>query len=51
MGRMAAYTGKAITWDMAMKSREELKPPRYDWDVKLAEPPETATEPSTATPS
>jgi predicted dehydrogenase len=38
MGRMAAYTGKTITWDMALHSKEELKPPRYDWDVKLAEP-------------
>jgi predicted dehydrogenase len=39
MGRMAAYTGKAITWDMARNSKEELKPPRYDWDVKLSVPP------------
>jgi predicted dehydrogenase len=27
MGRMAAYTGKVITWDMAMSSREDLTPP------------------------
>jgi myo-inositol 2-dehydrogenase / D-chiro-inositol 1-dehydrogenase len=39
MGRMAAYTGKAITWEMAMNSKEELKPPAYDWNVKLAVPP------------
>jgi len=38
MGRMAAYTGKLITWDMAMNSKEELKPPQYDWDIKLPEP-------------
>ena len=38
MGRMATYTGKAITWDMARNSKEELKPPRYDWDVKLSVP-------------
>src|SRR5262245_3626994 len=39
MGRMAAYTGKVITWDMAMNSKEELKPPQYDWAIKLPEPP------------
>jgi hypothetical protein len=39
MGRMAAYTGKEITWDMAMNSQEDLSPPRYDWDVALPIPP------------
>jgi predicted dehydrogenase len=32
MGRMAAYTGKEITWEMAMKSKEALNPDRYAWD-------------------
>jgi predicted dehydrogenase len=32
MGRMAAYTGKEITWDMAWNSQEDLSPDRYDWD-------------------
>ena len=36
---MAAYTGKAITWQMAMNSKEDLSPPRYDWDVALSVPP------------
>ena len=31
MGRMAAYTGKTITWDDAMASKEQLKPEKYDW--------------------
>ncbi|HVR73616.1 MAG TPA: Gfo/Idh/MocA family oxidoreductase, partial [Planctomycetota bacterium] len=31
LGRMSAYTGKLITWDMAMSSREDLTPPRYEW--------------------
>jgi len=31
MGRMAAYTGKTITWKDAMESKEELKPEKYDW--------------------
>jgi len=39
MGRMAAYTGAEITWDMAMNSKEDLTPPAYDWKAKLAEPP------------
>jgi predicted dehydrogenase len=39
MGRMAAYTGRAITWDMALHSKEDLSPPRYDWDVSLPVPP------------
>ena len=32
MGRMAAYTGQQITWDMALSSREQLSPDRYDWN-------------------
>jgi predicted dehydrogenase len=39
MGRMAAYTGQSITWDMAMNSQEDLTPPAYDWSVKLEVPP------------
>jgi predicted dehydrogenase len=39
MGRMAAYTGQAITWEMAMNSQEDLTPPKYDWDVPLSVPP------------
>jgi predicted dehydrogenase len=38
-GRMAAYTGKEITWDMALNSKEDLSPPRYDWNVALPVPP------------
>jgi predicted dehydrogenase len=35
MGRMAAYTGQAITWEMALNSKEDLTPPAYDWDAPL----------------
>ncbi|MCS7167596.1 MAG: Gfo/Idh/MocA family oxidoreductase [Gemmatales bacterium] len=35
MGRMAAYTGQVITWEMALTSKEDLTPPRYDWNVPL----------------
>jgi hypothetical protein len=36
---MAAYTGQAITWDMAMNSQEDLTPPKYEWDLPLPLPP------------
>jgi predicted dehydrogenase len=38
MGRMAAYTGQQITWQMAMNSKEDLSPARYDWKLPLPEP-------------
>ncbi len=31
MGRMAAYTGQEITWQMALTSKEELKPSEYSF--------------------
>jgi hypothetical protein len=39
MGRMTCYTGQVITWDMAMNSKQDLSPPKYDWDVALPSPP------------
>jgi myo-inositol 2-dehydrogenase / D-chiro-inositol 1-dehydrogenase len=37
MGRMAAYTGKTVTWDEALNSKEDHTPPAYDWvDVPMA---------------
>lgn len=30
-GRMATYTGREITWDMAWNSKEDLTPERYEW--------------------
>ena len=35
MGRMAAYTGQQITWDMALNSQEKLVPENMTWDMKL----------------
>lgn len=35
MGRMAAYTGAAITWDDLIKSGEDLFPKNLDWNGKL----------------
>jgi predicted dehydrogenase len=37
MGRMAAYTGKKITWQMALDSKQDLGPSGYAWD---AQPPD-----------
>ena len=31
MGRMATYTGQVITWEMALNSKEDLTPARYEW--------------------
>lgn len=30
LGRMACYTGQVITWDMAINSKEDLTPPKYE---------------------
>lgn len=35
MGRMAAYTGQEITWEMALNSRESLVPEKLDWNTKI----------------
>jgi len=34
LGRMATYTGQAITWEDAMNSKEDLSPESYDWNAK-----------------
>ncbi len=39
MGRMAAYTGQEVTWEMALNSTEELVPPNINWDMALNPPP------------
>ena len=46
MGRMAAYTGQEVTWEMALNSKEDLSPARYDWDA----PPPPRSWPSPARP-
>lgn len=35
MGRMAAYTGRMVTWDEVMKSNLRLGPAEYAWDIPL----------------
>jgi myo-inositol 2-dehydrogenase/D-chiro-inositol 1-dehydrogenase len=39
MGRMSAYTGRAMKWDWVMKSSKlDLTPPKYDWIALPVEP-------------
>jgi hypothetical protein len=35
MGRMAAYTGAEVTWEMALNSEDRLVPPTLDWDTPV----------------
>ncbi len=35
MGRLAAYTGKEVTWEEAMNSQENLVPDVLSWDMDL----------------
>jgi myo-inositol 2-dehydrogenase / D-chiro-inositol 1-dehydrogenase len=39
MGRMAAYTGKQVTWEEAVNSQEKLYPEKLTWDSALEVPP------------
>jgi len=40
MGRMAAYTGRDVTWDMALNSKEKLGPTNLVWgDLPVGEIP------------
>lgn len=38
MGRMATYTGQMITWDMALNSKEDLTPAKYEWGYLAVAP-------------
>jgi predicted dehydrogenase len=31
LGRMVTYTGKTITWEEAINSKEDLRPAKYEW--------------------
>ena len=35
MGRMAAYTGQEISWELILESKERLVPENLIWDMKL----------------
>ena len=36
MARESAYSGLEITWDMIMKSKLDLQPKQFDYDLKMA---------------
>jgi hypothetical protein len=35
MGRMSTYTGREVTWEQALESRQNLMPERLAWDMSL----------------
>jgi len=39
MGREAAYSGRKITWDMMMNSRQDLLPKSFDYKASVPVPP------------
>jgi predicted dehydrogenase len=39
LGRMATYTGKKVTWEQALNSKENLMPPVLDMGASLPIPP------------
>jgi myo-inositol 2-dehydrogenase / D-chiro-inositol 1-dehydrogenase len=38
MGRMSAYTGKAVTWEQALNSQENLVPAKLEWAASMPVP-------------
>jgi predicted dehydrogenase len=38
LGRMSAYTGKEVTWEQALNTKENLFPENMSWDMSLPEP-------------
>jgi predicted dehydrogenase len=38
LGRMAAYTGQAVTWEQALNSTESLMPPKLEWGELAVSP-------------
>ena len=39
MGRMSAYTGQKITWEMALNSKMDTMPAKLDWHMSLSASP------------
>jgi len=39
MGRMAAYTGREVTWEQALNSQQSLVPEKLDWNTQIEQPP------------
>jgi predicted dehydrogenase len=39
LGRMSAYTGKAVSWAQALNSKQDTFPEKLDWDMALSVDP------------
>jgi predicted dehydrogenase len=39
MARESAHTGREVSWEMAIESRQNLMPAKLDWNMKLEVPP------------
>lgn len=39
MARETCYTGKTLTWEQMLNSKQDLSPPAWDWDIELPLPP------------
>jgi hypothetical protein len=39
MARESAYSGLEITWDMIMKSQQDLQPKAFGYELKMEMPP------------
>ncbi len=39
LGRMSTYTGKEVTWEQALNTKEDLVPAKLDWNMSLPVPP------------
>jgi len=39
MGRMAAYTGKTVSWEQALNTKQDTMPEKLTWDMKIDTPP------------
>jgi predicted dehydrogenase len=54
MGRMAAYTGKKVTWDQVINSSEDLRPAKLEWGPyptpEIAVPGKTKLAPAIPAP-
>jgi hypothetical protein len=38
LGRMSAYTGKEVTWEQALNSKQDTMPADLSWDMQLSVP-------------
>jgi hypothetical protein len=38
MGRMAAYTGKTVSWEQALNTKQDTMPEKLTWDMKIDTP-------------